>query len=149
MLALRNILVRRTIPTFKSFQLTSQGPSSGFSILSPRGLAWAQKQTGSSRLADVLGKIKNETEFWPQQHLRRWAQDSSFTRHFLPSHDVAQQLVNREVTTLIYCLQPNCCQIIFNPSMWFFRFSINRCSQLIWIGIIRLIRQRAKHGMLL
>jgi hypothetical protein len=75
------------------------GASSGFSLLSPRGLAWVQRKTGSDRLGGILQKLKSPGQLWPKYGLGRWLPGAGLTKHLLPSEEVARQLVMREDMT--------------------------------------------------
>src|ERR1700733_10216451 len=72
------------------------GASSGFSLLSPRGLAWVQRKTGSARLGGILQKLKSPGPLWPKYGLGRWLPNAGLTTHLLPPEEVARQLVMRE-----------------------------------------------------
>src|SRR4051812_5607758 len=72
------------------------GASSGFSLLSPRGLAWVQQKTGTDRLGGILQKLKNPGPLWPKYSMGRWLPGAGLTKHLLPSEEVTRQLVMRE-----------------------------------------------------
>ncbi|KIX06854.1 uncharacterized protein Z518_04830 [Rhinocladiella mackenziei CBS 650.93] len=70
------------------------GPSSGFSILSPRGLAWIERKTGSMRMKTILQTIQRAGPFWASFRIgHQWDGDQS-ARFDLPSKEATTYLVN-------------------------------------------------------
>lgn len=45
--------------------LTKTGASSVFSLFSPRGLAWIQRRTGSTRVATLVQNFRRAGPVWP------------------------------------------------------------------------------------
>ncbi|KIW89039.1 uncharacterized protein Z519_10524 [Cladophialophora bantiana CBS 173.52] len=74
------------------------GPSE-FSLFSPRGLAWIQRKTGSTRVATILEKMRRIGPIWPSYRIgHQW--DGGHTAGCrLPIKEAAVQLANNYFTT--------------------------------------------------
>ncbi|EXJ85192.1 hypothetical protein A1O3_05867 [Capronia epimyces CBS 606.96] len=70
------------------------GVASGLSILSPRGLAWIEKKTGSNRMRGVLLKFQRNGILWPSSRLGDQWNEVTSVKHNLPSKEAAIHLVN-------------------------------------------------------
>jgi hypothetical protein len=89
------------------------GASSGFALLSPRGLSWVQQKTGSTQFNEVLHKLRHQAQLWPQINASQWWPTSNFTRHLLPSKEVAARLVAREsVLARVKCASLTFCRLL-------------------------------------
>jgi hypothetical protein len=70
-----------------------QGPSSGFSLFSPRGLAWMQRKIGSNKVAGVFAKLSNAGPIWPSFRFGH-LQTAQSVKYDLPPKDVAARLAD-------------------------------------------------------
>ncbi|EHY55478.1 ABC-transporter-regulating transcription factor [Exophiala dermatitidis] len=70
------------------------GAASGLSVLSPRGLAWIEKKTGSSRMRSVLLRFQRAEPLWPSYNAGFHWNAATTANHELPLKEAAIHLVN-------------------------------------------------------
>ncbi|EXJ85770.1 hypothetical protein A1O1_06138 [Capronia coronata CBS 617.96] len=70
------------------------GAASGMSILSPRGLAWVERKTGTSRMRGIMREFQRSGHLWPSSKSGHQWNDFSSPRHNLPSKEAAIHLAN-------------------------------------------------------
>ncbi|KAL2423436.1 ABC-transporter-regulating transcription factor [Exophiala dermatitidis] len=70
------------------------GAASGLSMLSPRGLAWIEEKTGSSRMRSVLLRFQRAEPLWPSYNAGFHWNAATTAKHELPSKEAAIHLVN-------------------------------------------------------
>ncbi|KAJ9638144.1 hypothetical protein H2204_004455 [Knufia peltigerae] len=74
------------------------GPSSGFSLFSPRSLAWMSHKLGSPRMLNLFTRLHRQGFIWPTARFEgKW--DGQFRRSPLPSKQAAVYLVDRFFST--------------------------------------------------
>ena len=82
------------------------GPSSGFSLLSPRGLAWLERKTGSEKMRAALQNLRPPGNALSASMLAQMRPAENSTAQPLPTKETAVQLVNRKQWSLFHSQQP-------------------------------------------